>query len=582
MKKLFRFEEEKESSSAPLVVMGAVVGAAALYSVYKFNKKEFHRGKFVGESHVSRRRGQIYFVGGGLSSLAGAAYLIRDCRVKGENIHILEGLKVLGGSNDGAGNPAKGFVCSGDRRLNEETYENFWELFADIPSIDMPGWSVTQEILNFDHLHPTHAQARLIDGNGVIQDSYSMGFNLKERLALGELMMTDESCLQELTIEDWFVETPHFFKTNFWIMWQSTFTFQRNSSLSEFKRYLERLILEYSRLHTLSGVTHTPYNQYDSVIVPLKKYLKSHGVDFQVSNKVTDIDFKEGLGITATAIHIQEGDGTYRVIELNEGDGCFVTNGCMTDNTTHGDFNRPPKYKIENPMSGELWRKLAAKKPGLGNPEAFFGNPQQTTWESFTVTCRGNLLLKLLEQLSGNIPGSGGLITFKDSPWLMSISVPVQPHFKNQAMDETVFWGYGLHVEVEGEYVKKPMKDCTGEEILIELLHQLHLENKQEEILDTIVNVIPSIMPYIASPFQPHKIGDRPQVVPEGSTNFAVIGQFVEIPEDIVFTEEYSVRSARTAVYKLMRVKNKRVSPVSHYNKELEVLLKALKTSFRK
>ena len=344
---------------------------------------------------------------------------------------------------------------------------------------------------------------------------------------------------------------------------------------------MERMILEFSRIETLEGVTRTPYNQYDSVILPLKKYLKDNGVDFDINARVTDIDFKDGLGITATAIHLEGPDGRERIIELKEGDACFMTNGCMTDNATLGDFNTAPKYKPENPMSGDLWRRVAAKKPGLGNPEPFFGNPQQTNWESFTVTCRGNMLLKMIEQFSGNVPGSGALMTFKDSSWLMSIVVAAQPHFRNQPMDETIFWGYGLYTDNIGDYVKKPMRECTGEEILIELLQHLHFEHSQEEILDTIVNVIPCMMPYIDSQFQPRKKADRPQVVPEGSTNFAMISQFVEIPEDMVFTEEYSVRAARIAVYKLLGVKNKKVSPVTQYKKDPGVLLKALKTSFR-
>lgn len=567
-------------SKAPLIAMGAVVGAAALYSIYKTNKKNYCRGKFIGEPYVNSKKGQVYFVGGGLGSLAGAAYLIRDCHMKGENIHIIEGLKVLGGSNDGAGNPVEGFVCRGGRMLNEETYENFWELFSDIPSIDMPGMSVTEEILNFDHHHPTNAQARLIDKNGVIQDVYSMGFNMKDRLALGELLMTPEEYLDDLTIEDWFVDTPHFFETNFWYMWQTTFAFQKWSSLFEFKRYMERMILEFSRIETLEGVTRTPYNQYESVIVPLKKYLEECRVDFSINATVTDIDFKEGLGITATAIHLRE-DAGERTIQLKPGDACIMTTGCMTDNATLGDFYTAPEYRPENPMSGELWRRVAAKKPGLGNPEPFFSHPEQTNWESFTVTCRGNMLLKLIEQFSGNIPGSGALMTFKDSNWLMSIVVAAQPHFKNQPMDTTIFWGYGLYTEKYGNYVKKPMRECTGEEILIELLHHLHFQDKQEEILNTIVNVIPCMMPYIDSQFQPRKMADRPQVVPEGSTNFAMIGQFVEIPEDMVFTEEYSVRAARIAVYKLLGVKHRRVSPVTQYKNHPKVLLKALHTSFR-
>ena len=568
-----------KNKSNALWTLGAIAGVTAIATmVVKNNKNKSLKENETFTYSDANGDKQVYFVGGGLASLAGAAYLIRDCNFKGENIHIIEGLKILGGSNDGAGDAINGFVCRGGRMLNEETYENFWELFRSIPSLDMPGMSVTEEILNFDHLHPTHAQARLVDKNGIIQDVRSMGFNNDDRMALGKLMITPEENLDDMTIEQWFINTPHFFETNFWYMWQTTFAFQKWSSLFEFKRYMERMIFEFSRIETLEGVTRTPYNQYESVILPLKAYLDKFNVDFSINATVTDLDFKEGPGITVTAIHIEDEEGE-KVIELGEKDVCIMINGCMTDNATLGDYNTPAEYKPENPMSGELWRKVAAKKPGLGNPEPFFNHPEQTNWESFTVTSKGNKLLKLIEKFSGNIPGSGALMTFKDSNWLMSIVVAAQPHFKNQPLDTTIFWGYGIYTDRDGDYIKKPMRDCTGEEILMELLYHLHMLDKVDEIKNDIVNVIPCMMPYIDSQFQPRKMSDRPKVVPDGSTNFAMISQFVEIPEDMVFTEEYSVRAARIAVYTLFDVKNKKICPVTQYKKDRKILIKAFKKS---
>ena len=171
-------------------------------------------------------------------------------------------------------------------------------------------------------------------------------------------------------------------------------------------------------------------------------------------------------------------------------------------------------------------------------------------------------------------------MTFKDSSWLMSIVVAAQPHFRNQPMDTTIFWGYGLYPDQEGDYVKKPMKDCTGAEILKELIHQLHFEEHEKELMDSVVNVVPCMMPYIDAQFQPRAMSDRPAVVPEGSTNFAMISQFVEIPEDMVFTEEYSVRAARTAIYTLFDIK-KPIIPVTPYKRDPKVLAKALKTAYR-
>lgn len=652
-----------------IIGIGAIAVAAGLSASYIYNNRK--KSDFVTYKRVfnSDKDSNVYFIGGGLASLAGAAYLIRDCNFKGENIHIIEGMKKVGGSNDGSGSAETGFLCRGGRMLNEETYENFWELFSSIPSLEYPNKSVTEEILNFDHHHPTHAKARLVDKYGDIVDVSTMGFNNRDRMDLLKLMMTSEETLDEMTIEEWFNE--HFFTTNFWFMWQTTFAFQKYSSLFEFKRYMDRMIFEFSRIETLEGVTRTPYNQYDSVILPLRKYLEGFGVDFIVNTKVTDLDFKAGRGITVTAIHMEEGksekedkethtaddivsdnsnlndeinasetmsdkenndnnNDTYnlekekhedfstseenneneekheseivsevmkslhitdseeksneskeKIIYLNENDKCIMINGCMTDNATIGDYYNAPEFDDSKPMSAELWEKISRKKPGLGCPKPFFDYPKQSNWESFTVTCKGNKLLKYIEKFSMNIPGSGALMTFKDSSWLMSIVVAAQPHFKNQPMDVTIFWGYGLYTDKTGDYIKKPMMECTGEEILTELLYHLHLIDKKEEILKDIINVIPCMMPYIDAQFQPRKMSDRPEVVPKGSTNFAMISQFVEIPEDMVFTEEYSVRAARIAVYTLFNVDNKEICPVTPYNKDPKVLLKAIIKSFK-
>lgn len=522
---------------------------------------------------------QVYFVGGGLGSLAGAVYLVRDCDFPGKNIHILEGMPILGGSNDAAGNPKDGFVARGGRMLNEETYENTWELLSSIPSLEDEGMSVTDEILAFDYAHPTHANARLINHDHEVIDVLSMGFNDADRMALFKLMVTPEEKLDNLRISDWFAKTPHFFETNFWYMWQTTFAFQKWSSLIEFKRYMHRMIFEYSRIHTLEGVTRSRYNQYDSIILPLKAYLDQANVDFSLKFTVTDLDFDAGEGITVTAIHYEH-EGKEGILPLNKGDLCIITNGCMTDNSRLGDLHTPAAMEVENPISGKLWANIAAKKAGLGTPGKFFGNPEETNWESFTVTLKGNKLLKLIERFSRNKPGSGALMTFRDSNWLMSIVVAAQPHFKQQPEDITIFWGYGLYTDKDGNYIKKPMRNCTGEEILTELLHHLNFAEELDEIMGTVVNVIPCMLPYIVSMFQPRAKGDRPQVVPEGSTNLAFVGQFVEIPEDMVFTEEYSVRTARMAVYSLLGLE-KKILPVTPHRYDIRVLLKALNASYR-
>ena len=581
----------------------AAVGAAAGVAVKKMRdsrkEQEDARISAIEEAVMNNREygdRKAYLVGGGLASMAAAAYLVRDCRFPGKQITIYEGMHILGGSNDGIGTPEKGFVCRGGRMLNEETYENFWELFSSIPSLRQPGRSVTEEILDFDHAHPTCAKARLVDKDGNILDVKSMGFNQADRMALLKLLMTDEKKLDNLTIQDWFKETPHMFETNFWYMWQTTFAFQKWSSLYEFRRYMNRMIFEFSRIETLEGVTRTPLNQYDSVIRPLESYLRKAGVSFMENCEVTDIDFEDGHGITARTLYLkrkvedtddtgENGDAVkdsyvFETVQLEKNDICIMTNACMTDSATLGDFHTPAPAPEQKPISGELWAKVAAKKPGLGNPEPFFTKPHETNWLSFTVTCRGDEILKTIENFTGNVPGSGALMTFKDSSWLMSSVVAAQPHFANQPMDTTIFWGYGLYTDAVGDYVKKPMKECTGQELLNEYLHHLYIpEDRIAELMKTVINVIPCYMPYVDAQFEPRKYSDRPPVIPAGSTNFAMVSQFVERPDDMVFTEEYSVRAARLAVYGLMDVK-KNICPVTPYNRQPKILLKALKKSY--
>lgn len=440
---------------------------------------------------------------------------------------------------------------------------------------------MTEEILSFDHAHPTHAKARLVDKDGSVLDVRSMGFTRDERMRLVKLITADETRLDDMTIEEWFEDLPHFFTTNFWHMWQTTFAFQTWSSLFEFRRYMKRMIFEFSRIDTLEGVTRTTLNQYDSVIRPIEAFLRKEGVVFKEDYTVTDLDFAEGDGITVERLHLTH-NLMPETVELRAGDMCFMTNACMTDSATLGDMHTPAPRPVKAPISGELWAKVASKKPGrLGNPEPFFGREHETNWESFTVTCKGDKFLKKIEAFTGNIPGSGALMTFKDSGWKMSSVVAAQPHFVNQPEDITVFWGYGLYTDREGDYVKKAMRDCTGEELLDEYMKQLHMtEEEMAELKETVINVIPCYMPYIDAQFEPRKMSDRPQVVPAGSTNFAMISQFVEIPEDMVFTEEYSVRAARIAVYKLMDV-NKEICPVTPYSKMPGVIMKAVKKAYR-
>jgi oleate hydratase len=516
---------------------------------------------------------KAWLVGGGIGSLAAAAFMIRDGDLPGENITILEAMPVMGGSLDGAGNPVSGYSLRGGRMLTTDNYECTWDLYKTIPSLNHAGKTVFEETVEFNARHKAHSLARLVDSRRAKVPVTSMGFSMEDRMELLNLSNADEVDLGADCITDWL--SPAFFHTEFWFMWATTFAFQPWHSAVEFKRYLHRFMLEFSRIETLGGVKRTIYNQYDSLVLPLQAWLKSHGVRLLADCKVTDIEHKTVDGyFIVTGIHCRRHD-IAEVIPVHEGDLVFMQNGSMTDASSLGSMTSAPAPLTKVDSGGwTLWEKLADGRPQFGNPAAFNSSIARSCWESFTVTLTTSLFFDQMQRFSGNEAGTGGLVTFKDSNWLMSIVLAHQPHFLNQSPDVQVFWGYALFPDRVGNFVPKPMAECNGAEILRELCGHLRFDL---EIVET-ANCIPCRMPYITSMFMPRVHSDRPLPVPRGSKNFAFISQFVEIPEDVVFTVEYSVRAAQMAVYKLLDI-GRAIPTITPHDKstrtQFEALLKA-------
>lgn len=517
---------------------------------------------------------KAYLVGGGIGSLAAAAFMIRDGNLPGENISILEALPILGGSMDGAGNPETGYSMRGGRMLTTDNYECTWDLYKSIPSLNHEGKTVFDETLEFNKQHKANSMARLVDRRRAIVPVTSMGFTMQDRMDLLKLSQTDEDILAASCITDWL--SPEFFETEFWYMWSTTFAFQPWHSALEFKRYLLRFMLEFSRIETLAGVKRTIYNQYDSLVQPLQKWLETKGVRFVTECKVIDLDHKTEDGkFIVTGIHCLRQDKN-EVILVNDGDLVFIQNGSMTDAFSLGSMTSAPGKLTKTDSGGwTLWEKLAKDRPQFGNPEAFNSCIAQSCWESFTVTLKNSVFFDKVIQFSGNEPGIGGLVTFKDSNWLMSIVLYHQPHFPNQPADVQVFWGYSLFPDRVGNFVPKPMAECTGAEILLELCGHLRFD------ADTVesANCIPCRMPYITSMFMPRMNGDRPLPVPHNSKNLAFISQFVEIPDDVVFTIEYSVRAAQMVVYQLLGI-DRKIPPVTPHAKSIQTKFEALIKAF--
>ncbi|MGW4723109.1 oleate hydratase [Streptomyces sp. NPDC004291] len=523
------------------------------------------------------KNSKVHLVGGGLASLAAAAFLVRDAGVPGENVRVLEQLPVAGGSLDGGRAPTRdgGHVTRFGRTFEDAHCVCLWNLLETIPTLDDPAVSVRQEIRAFAAERPTYARARIVDGDRTIADASELGLDARDRADLTRLLALPERLIGARRVDDFF--RPHFFATHFWCMWRTTFAFQAWHSAVELKRHLLAFVQEFDRLHTLSGVRRGRYNPYDSVVRPLQEWLAARGVRTDFGVTVADADFSGPAARRLSRLHLRRDGAEAGTVELGEDDYAFLTLGSTAADTAYGDGTTVPELvRDKRDGSWRLWESIARNAPDFGRPHAFCGNIDETEGESFTLTTTGRLLLDRIQKYTGDVPGEGALMTWKDSRWLLSVAVPAQPHFRDQEEDTYTLWGYALSGGVPGDHVPKRMDDCTGAEILDELLGHLGFDDIADEVRET-TRITTVRMPYAGAPFQRRTASDRPLVVPDGARNFAFLGQFVEIPEGAAATAEYAVRSAMTAVYHHFGV-DREIPPAYHGLADPEVARSALRT----
>jgi oleate hydratase len=506
-----------------------------------------HAAHPAGPSRAHRRPPRAYLIGGGIASLAAAVFMIRDGDMFGRNITIFEQSDRLGGSLDGAGSPEHGYVLRGGRML-ESKYLCTFALFDSIPTLD-ESQTVTQETLRWNETMKTASKSRLFR-DGQRQTAPKFGLSERHILTIERLVLEPERLLGPATIAEQF--DAAFFRTDFWFMWCTTFAFQPWHSAVEFKRYLTRFIHMVDGFDRLHGIMRTVHNQYDSLVRPLRKWLDERGVQFEMNSRVSDLSFASHDGKSSVTQLVVERNGLAAQIAIGARDYVLVTLGSMTEASTLGTMDRAPALGAKDDGGAwRLWETIAAGRPEFGRPAVFADYVAQSKWVSFTATLHQPILLDLLRDRTGNVPGEGGLITFPDSAWLVSIVIPHQPHFIGQPADVAVLWGYGLAVERAGDFVAKAMSACSGREIMTEVMGHLGIVGEAAGILASCL-CIPCMMPFITSQFLPREAGDRPAVLPDGTHNLAFMGQFCEVPDDVVFTVEYSIRSAQLAVYGLL------------------------------
>ena len=501
-----------------------------------------------------------YIIGSGLAALTAACYLVRDGQMKGEHVHILEKEKLAGGACDGWKYEDVGYVMRGGREIDNH-FEVMWDLFHSIPSIETEGVSVLDEYYWLNKEDPNYSLCRATVNRG--EDAHTDGkFDISDKGAMEimKLFFTPEEDLQDKKITDFFDDEV--LNSNFWLYWRTMFAFENWHSALEMKRYIQRYIHHIGGLPDFKALRFTKYNQYESMILPMIKYLESFGVQFHFGVKVVNVQFDcKPERKLATRIDVIR-DGQEESIDLTENDLVFITNGGCVENSTMGSQNKPAEFRPEIKAGGgwDMWRKIAAQDPAFGNPDKFCGNPELCNWMSATVETLDQRIIPYIKKICKRDPFTGkvvtgGIVTVKDSSWLLSWTINRQPQFREQPKDHCLVWVYALFSDKPGDYIKKPMRECTGKEICMEWLYHLGVsENEIEDMAEHSANTVPVMMPYIDAFFMPRAIEDRPKVVPDGAVNFAFLGQFAELPRDTIFTTEYSMRTGMEAVYTLLNV----------------------------
>ncbi|MBR0366119.1 MAG: oleate hydratase [Clostridia bacterium] len=561
-----------QKNIAILAALGAALGAATAAGVLTARNRR--RKELMGGSDKALPpKRNIYIAGGGLSGLSAAYYLIRDCRIPGDSIHIYEESENIGGAFNIGGDCESGFVCTPPKKLSVKNHANLMDMLSELRSANIPDMSVKDEITNFMMANPSHERARIIDAEGnVISNGFGLTRESVKRIKT--LLKAKDYEVSEVSVAEFFIELPEFKDSVLWTLISTAYMLTLDSSAVELKHILNCIAGEIGDLFTMKNTLRAQYDLQETVIEALKIWLETHNVNFATHCRVTDADFDEETG-NISAIHLDD-NGTVKTYYLNKNDLVFITNGSVSECATIGDYNFPAPAPVVEPTSAALWRRLAQKRIGLGDPDVFYDGVDSEI-VSFTITARSTALLDAICEFTGNDAVSGMLTTFKDSPWKLTISPVPQPYFGAQTDDITVICGYGVNASAEGRFIDKAMRYASGAEILFEIVKYLGIEERWDELTADIINVIPCALPYAGASALPFSDEEKPMIVTDNVSNFAFIGQFTKLGSGISSSSEYAVRTAREAVYRLTGAKKASTPPPKAVRTSYVKLFNALK-----
>ena len=282
-----------------------------------------------------------------------------------------------------------------------------------------------------------------------------------------------------------------FFKSNFWVYWLSMFAIGPWHGALEMKLYMNRFVQHIGGMADLSTIKFTRLNQYDSLILPLVKWLEQQGVTIVYDTKVTNVVFD----ITRNA----------RSLAGSSGSRAESAEDSTSPRTTSSSLPTAPRSKTPRggtttprPSGTGTSRRAASGRCGATSPPRTppsVGPTSSVPTPTRPAMCR-HASVTLDDKIPPYIerickretsshdgkPITGGLVTVRDSNWMFSWNVERNPHFRNHPKGQLMLHFYGQYsLDRPGNYVKKALKECTGEEIAQEWLYHLGVPEDQIE-----------------------------------------------------------------------------------------------------
>ncbi|KAL3474749.1 oleate hydratase [Aspergillus californicus] len=525
---------------------------------------------------------EAWILGSGTAALASALYLVRLANFAPERVHILDHHGSLGEALHHPGDHSGGYDQFAGC-LPVPVGEPLEQLLDLVPSVNDESRSILDEIRSAlfkesDEDNGEDGQTRfIVQRNDELRTIPTNRLDLspRQRIALMRLMLKREKSLERKQIRDYLPGT--FFKSTFWAIWSAQFGFQPWHSASEFRRTIRQYLRDFRGLKILSCLDITGHYQFEATFLPIYHFLRSLDVDFRFGAKVQNVatDIREGER-TVTGIDLVD-NGLELCQTVGRDDIVLVTLGSTTSGSGIGtNEHRPFKTSMEasEVLDGNwsLWLDLASNYDCFGDPYNFCTHQAQSMLESFTVTTEDLEFYQHLCALFFSLPKTGTFIALQESPWRMNLCLPTQPVFSGQPPNVRVFWGFANYPENKGKYVKKSMLQCSGAEIIKELLSHLHLG---PEYLDRRTITVPRVMPRMSAILLARAEGDRPSIIPRSISNFGLVGHFSEMPQYSCVDMSYSVRTAQRAVSHLTgkKIGQVREGGSSHLVTYLKILL---------